>query len=72
MLRETKMGKQASTSHKRTVLRVLLLPVMAILWIIGWSLYWIGSRKQPAKTRKEDSSEQLAFMVQMPEQKQAT
>ena len=31
----------------------LFLPVIIFLWMIGWSLYWIGSQKQPRKTHVE-------------------
>jgi len=52
---------------------VLLLPVMAILWLVEWSLYWTASRKPLVKSgesnRHED--EEVTFTVLMPEQKHA-
>lgn len=32
--------------HKRNrLLVVLMLPALAIIWLVGWSLYWIGRQK---------------------------
>ena len=40
--------------HKRyRALRALFLPIAAVLFLIGWSLSWIGSQKQPRKTHGE-------------------
>jgi hypothetical protein len=37
------------------VLRVIVfLPVAVFLWTIGWSLMWIGSRKEPHTERCRD------------------
>jgi hypothetical protein len=38
-------------------------------WVLGWSLYWIGSKRKSIVSRKRNSSEELAFTVLMPEQK---
>ncbi len=69
---ETKMENQPLKPHKlnRTV-RVLLLPVMAILWLIGWSLYWLGRRKPMAKSANNKGNGDVIFTVLMPEQKYA-
>jgi hypothetical protein len=52
---------------------VLLLPVMAILWLMGWSLYWTGSMKQRVKSGESNRHEdkEVKFTVLMPEQKHA-
>jgi hypothetical protein len=44
---------------KSRVLRVLrvmvLLPVAAFLWMIGWGMMWVGSKKEAhAKKSKDD------------------
>jgi len=49
----------------------LLIPIVVFIWFIGWSLYWIGSRED-AKPRKMPEQNELAFAVQMPEEKYAT
>jgi hypothetical protein len=66
------MRNQTPKPHKRNrAARALLLPVAAMLWLIGWSLYWIGSRKQLDKSAKSNRHEDVIFTVLMPEQKHA-
>jgi hypothetical protein len=37
--------------HKRNrALIALFFPVAVVLFLIGWSLSWIGSQQQPSKT----------------------
>jgi len=35
---------------------ITLLPVIICLWIIGWTLFWIGSQNRPKKNpnKKQD------------------
>jgi len=68
------MRNQAPTLHKRNrAIIVLLLPMMAILWLVGWSLYRIGSRKQLNESAKSNrhEDEDVTFTLLMPEQKHA-
>jgi hypothetical protein len=68
----TKMENQTPKSHKlNKTVRVLLLPLMAILWLIGWSLYWLGHGRQMAKSVKSSCHDDVTFTVLMPEQKHA-
>lgn len=30
---------------------LILLPLTILLWLIGWSLYWTGSRNRPQTTK---------------------
>ncbi|MGA2767328.1 MAG: hypothetical protein ABSF24_03320 [Candidatus Bathyarchaeia archaeon] len=30
---------------------LILLPVTTLLWLIGWTLYWTGSRTKPQKPK---------------------
>ena len=40
--------------HKRyRALRALFFPIAAVLFLVGWSLSWIGSQKPPRKTHVE-------------------
>jgi hypothetical protein len=36
--------------HNRAVI-LILLPVTTLLWLIGWTLYWTGSRTKPQKPK---------------------
>lgn len=58
------------TTHKRSrAVQVLLLPTVVFTWIVGWSLYWIGSKKGQIKPNKSGRIGELALTVRMPEQK---
>jgi len=48
-----------------------MLPIVIFMWLIGWSLYCIGSRED-AKPRKTSNQNELTFTVPIPEEKYAT
>jgi len=60
--------------HKlnRAALLFLMLPMVIFIWLIGWSLYWIGSIREVGKPRKIVDQKELTFTVLMPEEKYAT
>jgi flagellar basal body-associated protein FliL len=35
---------------------LLLLPIIILLWVIGWSMLWSSSQDQRSKARKEPVS----------------
>lgn len=35
------------------VVVIIFLPTIIFLWIIGWSLFWIGSQKKSQKTQNK-------------------
>lgn len=47
---------------RNSVIRLLFLPIAILLWIIGWTMLWAGTRKEQkthkpkAKTATEDES----------------
>ncbi len=46
--------------HKRgKALRFILFPVAVILFLIGWSLTWIGTKEQPRKTHAKPQKEDV-------------
>ena len=47
----------------------LALPLAVFLWVIGWSLSWIGSRERKVEPRKKPTRKELSFVVLTPEQK---
>ena len=61
---------------KRSPLSVLLLaPVMALTFIVGWSLYWIGNtkHKQPqAQTPKIHAEQNPVQLMVIPMQEEQT
>jgi flagellar basal body-associated protein FliL len=56
---------------RNRVVMFLLMPIIVFMLSIGWSLYWTGSRED-AKPRNTSSQNELAFTVQVPEEKYAT
>jgi len=34
---------------------IVLLPAIIFLWMVGWSLYWIGHQKESRKPRPSQS-----------------
>jgi hypothetical protein len=50
---------------------LLVLPIAVFIWFIGWSLYWIGSKRKVA-TPNTKPRNGLTFAVLTPEQKYAT
>jgi len=55
---------------RNKVITVLFFPAIIFLWIVGWSLYWIGhqkeSRKPPISPEKEDHISLKAIPVEEP------
>jgi flagellar basal body-associated protein FliL len=49
---------------RKRVFLIMLLPMIILLWVIGWSLFWTGSETNTktthAKTRKHDGIEIIA------------
>ncbi|MGE5638373.1 MAG: hypothetical protein ACM3WQ_06670 [Chloroflexota bacterium] len=37
-----------SKPKRNRLLVILTLPALALLWLVGWSLYWIGSKSDNA------------------------
>jgi hypothetical protein len=50
---------------------LLVLPIAVFIWFIGWSLYWIDSKRKVA-TPSTKPSNGLTISVLTPEQKYAT
>jgi hypothetical protein len=44
---------------KRGIFLVFLFPVVVVLWLVGWSLFWTGSNTR----REKPSRVQLEIMV---------
>ena len=59
---------------RNTILSLIVMPLALLLWFIAWSLYWIGSKKEPSKLKPFDQPKQAmhTLMVPTPEQQYAT
>jgi hypothetical protein len=60
---------------RNRIIRSLLIPIAILLWIIGWTMVWIGSRKeqgtQPAQTRTTQKEDSITIMPMIPEELEA-
>jgi len=50
--------------RRNRLVTVLLLPVLVVAWFIGWSLYWVGSRKdrEQPKIRVKGQEEHVTLI----------
>jgi hypothetical protein len=49
------------------------MPIAVLLWCIGWSLYWIGPKRETTIPKpKLPVQKELTIFVPTPEQKHAT
>jgi hypothetical protein len=55
---------------RNKVALLLLLPIAVFIWFIGWSLYWMDSKRKTATPSKKPLNG-LTFAVLTPEQKYA-
>jgi hypothetical protein len=56
---------------RNRLIKLLLLPVTAFLWIIGWTMIWAGTRKEQ-ETRPETVKEEesMTLMPMIPEEQE--
>ena len=69
------MTKRQNRKKRSTLSVLLLAPVMALTFIVGWSLYWIGNtkHKQPqAPTPKKHAEQNPVQLMVIPMQKEQT
>ena len=55
--------------HKRNKLALfMMLPMMYFLWLVGWTVSWIGSNKEGDKQTRRPKQKNPSLAVLMPEQ----
>ena len=71
------MAKSISRKKRNKLTVILLSPILIIVFIVGWSLYWIGQSgkpktKQPQKPINKTLAEQSAEveLVMIPQQEE--
>jgi hypothetical protein len=54
------MTKPVTRKKRSKITKVLLFPLLAIFFLVGWSFYWIGQKetKQPKKPLGKTTSRQ--------------
>ena len=69
------MTKRPNRKKRNKLAILLLAPVMALTFIVGWSLYWIGNKqqKQPhATTPKKHAEQDPVQLMVIPTQEEQT
>jgi hypothetical protein len=59
------MTKPASRKERSKITKVLLFPILAIFFLVGWSLYWIGQKEliKPINKTIAKQKEELELTV---------
>jgi hypothetical protein len=56
---------------RNKAIAIIMMPLAIFLWVIGWSLFQAGSKKEPRRQQVEPPiKKELTFIVQIPEQLQ--
>lgn len=53
---------------RNRVVVIVLLPVIILLWIIGWSLFWIGSQNKSQKKQTTTERDRINMAIVMYEE----
>ena len=56
---------------RNRVVVITLLPVIIFLWVIGWTLFWIGSQNKPQKTQTATERDPISMTIVMYEEQKA-
>jgi len=46
----------------RGIVMVMFLPIVIFLWMIGWSLFWIGSENEQLRTKAIADNDGLSLI----------
>ena len=44
---------------------IMLFPLLTLMFIIGWCMYWIGNQKRMSKTRRKPPEEDNVTVMPM-------
>ena len=57
------MKIQKNTRKRRKTLTLFLLPALAFIWLVGWSLYWVGLQRKTIEKEQAISEYNVTMMV---------
>ncbi len=60
------MKKLRDRRKRNKAIIVLLLPAIIFVWIVGWSLYWIGHQKESRKAQPSSPSKEEDYVSLIP------
>jgi hypothetical protein len=69
------MTKRSNRKNRSKLAIFLLAPVMALTFMIGWSLYWIGNKKhnrQQVAAPKIHGKQDILTLMVIPRQEEQT
>ncbi len=52
---------------RRSAISLLVVPVAVFVWFRGWSLYWIGAKKEKLKPAITNQTDNVIFTTLLPE-----
>jgi flagellar basal body-associated protein FliL len=70
------MTKPTSRKKRNKLTTILIAPIIVIVFVVGWSLYWIGqsrhqNTKQPQKTaNKTHAMQDEIELIMIPQQEE--
>jgi hypothetical protein len=66
-------GNRKDMPKRNRAVSFLVMPIALLLWCIGWSLYWVGLKRESTIPKPKLSvQKELVIFVPTPEQKYAT
>ena len=57
------MKSQKNTRKRRKAFTLILLPAVVFIWLIGWSLYWIGLKRKTAEKESAPKKYHVTMLV---------
>ena len=51
------------TCKRKKASTLILLPALALIWLVGWSLYWIGFKRKTSEKEQAPSEYNVTMMV---------
>ena len=54
---------------RKRIFVLLAMPFAVFLWFIGWTLYWVGTKKEKLKPEPVKKKESVTLTVLLPENK---
>jgi len=53
---------------RNRIVVIMLLPIVIFLWVIGWSLFWIGSQTKPHRTQNKTEMDKIEIITGLHEE----
>jgi flagellar basal body-associated protein FliL len=57
------LKSQKNTRKRRKAFTLILLPAVVFIWLIGWSLYWIGLKRKTTEKKSAPKEYDVTMLV---------